>query len=110
MMFDGATTDPIQQAVRDALIAFMAAMAEAAGGRHQRGSAGWNCSGKSEGPGVPRTQAELQQEAAGRRQQDAFHGAGASAISKATGLTRQAVLRIRANPVDAERALKVWGM
>ena len=29
MVFDGATTDPIQQAVRDALIAFMAAMAEA---------------------------------------------------------------------------------
>ena len=71
MVFDGATTDPIQQAVRDALIAFMAAMAEAAGGRHQRGSAGWNCSGKSDGPGVPRTQAELQQEAAGRRQQHA---------------------------------------
>ena len=29
MVFDGATTDPIQQAVRDALIAFMAAMAQA---------------------------------------------------------------------------------
>ena len=28
MVFDGATTDPIQQAVRDALIAFMAAMAK----------------------------------------------------------------------------------
>lgn len=27
MTFDGATTDPIQQAVRDALIAFMAATA-----------------------------------------------------------------------------------
>ena len=37
-------------------------------------------------------------------------GAGASSISKATGLTQQAVLRIRANPVDAERALKVWSM
>ena len=29
MVFDGATKDPIQQAVRDALIAFMAATAEA---------------------------------------------------------------------------------
>ena len=29
IVFDGATTDPIQQAVRDALIAFMAAMAQA---------------------------------------------------------------------------------
>ncbi len=29
MTFDGATTDPMQQAVRDALIAFMAATAQA---------------------------------------------------------------------------------
>jgi putative DNA-invertase from lambdoid prophage Rac len=29
MTFDGATTDPIQKAVRDALIAFMSAMAQA---------------------------------------------------------------------------------
>ena len=29
MTFDGSTKDPIQQAVRDALIAFMAATAEA---------------------------------------------------------------------------------
>jgi putative DNA-invertase from lambdoid prophage Rac len=29
--FDGATTDPMQKAVRDALIAFMAAAAQATG-------------------------------------------------------------------------------
>jgi hypothetical protein len=29
MTFDGAMTDPVQQAVRDALIAFMAATAQA---------------------------------------------------------------------------------
>ena len=44
IVFDGATTDPIQQAVRDALIAFMAAMAKTpAGSRHEGGSAGRNC-------------------------------------------------------------------
>jgi hypothetical protein len=31
MTFDGATKDPVQQAVRDALIAFMAATARAPG-------------------------------------------------------------------------------
>ncbi len=36
-------------------------------------------------------------------------GQGASAISKATGLTRQTVLRIRDNRVDAEGALARWG-
>ena len=29
MTFDGTTTDPVQQAIRDSLIAFMAAMAQA---------------------------------------------------------------------------------
>jgi putative DNA-invertase from lambdoid prophage Rac len=98
MVFDGATTDPIQQAVRDALIAFMAAMAQA-----------------------PRRQSPRRRLSRGRK--PSFNrkllddvnrmlttGTGASAISKATGLTRQAVLRIKANPVAAERALKVWGM
>jgi hypothetical protein len=43
MTFDGATTDPMQKAVRDALIAFMAATAEATGGGHEGGSAGRHC-------------------------------------------------------------------
>jgi putative DNA-invertase from lambdoid prophage Rac len=42
MTFDGATTDPMQQAVRDALIAFMAATAQAAGRSHEGRPAGWN--------------------------------------------------------------------
>ena len=40
MTFDGATRDPMQKAVRDALIAFMAAMAEAAGRSDARGAEG----------------------------------------------------------------------
>src|SRR3954464_8158079 len=40
MTFDGATTNPIQQAVRDALIAFMAATAPGPGRGHQGGRAG----------------------------------------------------------------------
>ena len=72
MIFDGQTKDPIQQAVRDALIAFMAAMAEAAGSRHQRSSAGRNCRRKGQGSDLPRSEAQLQQEAAGDRDQDAL--------------------------------------
>jgi hypothetical protein len=37
--FDGATKDPMQKAVRDALIGFMAATAQAAGRGHQGRSA-----------------------------------------------------------------------
>jgi len=39
-VFDGATKDPMQQAVRDALIAFMAATAQAAGRGHEGCPAG----------------------------------------------------------------------
>ena len=37
-------------------------------------------------------------------------GKGVSIISRATGLSRQAVLRIRASQANAERALSAWGL
>ena len=40
LMFDDATTDPMQMAVRDALISFMAATAQATGRGQERGSEG----------------------------------------------------------------------
>ena len=110
MVFDGATTDPIQQAVRDALIAFMAAMAEAQAVATKEAQRAGIAAAKAMGRSYRGRKPSYN-----RKQLDVVNrmlstGAGASAISKATGLTRQAVLRIRANPVDAERALKVWGM
>lgn len=43
LRFDGATRDPMQQAVRDALIAFMAATAAAQAEGYPRGSEGRHC-------------------------------------------------------------------
>ena len=40
--FDGSTKDAMQQAVRDALIAFMAATAQAAGRGNQGRTEGWH--------------------------------------------------------------------
>ena len=110
MVFDGATTDPIQQAVRDALIAFMAAMAEAQAVATKEAQRAGIAAAKAKGRAYRGRKPSYN-----RKQLDVVNsmlsaGAGASSISKATGLTRQAVLRIRANPVDAERAFKVWGM
>ncbi|MER8770920.1 recombinase family protein [Mesorhizobium sp. M0960] len=110
MTFDGATKDLMRQAVRDALIAFMAATAQA--------------------------QAEATKEAqragiaAARAQEDRYrgrkpsynratlrtvtemlaHGEGASAIARASGLTRQTILRIKDDPISADRALSAWGL
>ena len=38
------------------------------------------------------------------------NGAGTSVIARATKLTRQTVLRIKANASGAERALVAWGL
>lgn len=108
MTFDGSTSDPIQQAVRDALIGFMAATAQAqaeatreaqrAGIEHAKGT-GERYRGRKPTYG--------RQELATVRNM-LSQGAGASAISKATSLTRQTVLRIRDNPDQAEAALANW--
>lgn len=115
MTFDGATKDPMQMAVRDALIAFMAATAQAQaeatkeaqrvgidlakvsvmenGSRHYRGRK----------PTFTREQATIVRDMMGQQ-------AGVSTIAKATGLSRQAIYRIHADPAKAEATLRQWGM
>jgi DNA invertase Pin-like site-specific DNA recombinase len=110
MTFDGATTDPIQQAVRDALIAFMAATAQAqaeatkeaqlAGIAHAKET---DTKYRGRKPTYDRNQYRLVQDML-------TAGAGASAIAKASNLTRQTVLRIKSAPQDAERAMSAWGL
>jgi DNA invertase Pin-like site-specific DNA recombinase len=108
--FDGATTDPMQQAVRDALIAFMAATAQAqAEASKEAQRAGIDHAKALEGkyrgrkPSYSREQFQIVQALIGQE-------AGTSAIAKATALTRQTVLRIKADPVEAEANLATWGL
>jgi putative DNA-invertase from lambdoid prophage Rac len=64
MTFDGATTDPVQKAVRDALIGFMAATAQATGRSDQSESARWNRARQGPcGLAVPWPQAGIHAEA-----------------------------------------------
>lgn len=110
MTFDGATTDPIQQAVRDSLIAFMAATAQAqaeatkeaqrAGIAHAKAQEGRYLGRK---PSYSRQQLETVQSLVGQ-------DAGTSTIARTTGLTRQTVLRIKADPVEAAANLAAWGL
>lgn len=84
MTVDGATTDPIQQAARDALIALMAAK------QH-----------RSKKPSYDRKAYQMVLDMLPT-------GAGASTIAKATGLTRQTILRIKSDPTGAKTALSKW--
>lgn len=108
MTFDGATTDPIQQAVRDALIAFMAATAQAQA----------EATKEAQRAGIAAARASI---AAYRGRKPSYSetdlakvrgllaaGAGASTIAKETGLSRQTVLRIRDGEGKAEEVLARW--
>lgn len=112
MTFDGTTTDPIQQAVRDALIAFMAATAQAqAEATKEAQKAGIEYAKAADQadkyrgrkPSYSRVQYQEVQDMLGQ-------GKGASDIAKVTNLTRQTILRIRNAPDQAEAALAAWKM
>lgn len=111
MTFDGATKDPTQQAVRDALIAFMAATAQAqAEATKEAQKAGIEAAreGKPEAyrgrkPSYSRDQLNLVRDMLGTGSN------GTTDIAKAAGLSRQTVIRIRDNMGEAETALVRWG-
>ena len=110
--FDGATKDPMQQAVRDALIAFMAATAQAqaeatkaaqrAGIDHAKAREDRPYLGRK--PSFDRRQYETV------RAMLAQEAVGVSQIAKATGLSRQTVHRIKSDPAGSEAALAAWGL
>jgi putative DNA-invertase from lambdoid prophage Rac len=109
--FDGATKDPMQQAVRDALIGFMAATAQAqaeatkaaqrAGIEHAKAGADAAYLGRK--PSYTREQFVAVRELLGQE------AVGIAAIAKQTGLSRQTVYRIKDDPAGAEAALAAWG-
>jgi putative DNA-invertase from lambdoid prophage Rac len=109
MTFDGSTSDPIQKAVRDAMIAFMAATAQAqaeatkaaqmAGIAHAKRQTGRKYRGRK--PSYTRAQFEIVRAMLDQHQ-------GVSAIAKATALSRQTIYRIERDPAAAEAVLAAW--
>jgi DNA invertase Pin-like site-specific DNA recombinase len=109
MCFDGSTTDPMQRAVRDALIAFMAAMAEAQAEAtkiaQQTGIAYAKESGSYLGrkPTFTKSKVEL---ALSMKSE----GQTVTAIAKSLGLSRQTVYRICGNPTEAMKIASEWNV
>jgi putative DNA-invertase from lambdoid prophage Rac len=108
MTFDGATKDPMQQAVRDALIGFMAALSQAqaeatkeaqkAGIEHAKA---FTDHYKGRKPSFSRQQYETVRDMLAQE-------AAISTIASATGLSRQTVYRIKDEPAWAEAGLEKW--
>jgi putative DNA-invertase from lambdoid prophage Rac len=110
--FDGATKDPMQKAVRDALIAFMAALGQAqaeatklaqrAGIDRAKASDASPYRGRK--PSYTRKQFELARTLLGQER------VNVGAIAEETRLSRQTVYRIKDDPTGAEAALAAWGL
>ena len=108
MTFDGATTAPVQMAVRDALIGFMAATAQAQA----------EATKEAQRAGIEhakeRDDAYLGRKPSYTREQldDVVARLGRDepvlSIAKATGISRGTVYRIRDNRAEAEAAIARW--
>jgi DNA invertase Pin-like site-specific DNA recombinase len=113
MTFDGATKDPMQCAVRDALIGFMAAtaqaQAEATKEAQRAGIAHVQANGDENGhdaylgrkPSYDRAKFKMVRDMLSK-------GVSISEIARETKLSKQAVARIRDNPSRAEATLTAW--
>ena len=109
--FDGATKDAMQCAIRDTLVAFMAATAQAqaeatkeaqrAGIAHAKANDDARYKGRK--PSYSRKQFENAQAMLGK-------SVSVGEVARATGLTRQTVYRIKDDPAGAEAALATWGI
>ena len=110
MTFDGTTTDPIQQAVRDSLIAFMAATAQAQ----------VEVTKEAQKAGIAHAQTHDDgTKYRGRKPTFTFdqfvsvrellnQGLGVSAVAKTVGLKRQSIYRIQSEPEKQLAALRSW--
>jgi putative DNA-invertase from lambdoid prophage Rac len=108
MTFDGATTDPMQEAVRDALIAFMAATAQAqAEATKEAQKAGISAAKGDERKYLGR-KPSYSQETLSLVADLLSKGSGTSEVARSASLSRQAVLRIKADPAAAQEALSRW--
>ncbi len=113
LVFDGATKDPMQKAMRDAMVGFLAALAEAQADALKIAQRAGIEHAKAEGAKKPRVY-KGRKPSYDRATLDSVNlmlaaNEGVSAIATKTGLTRQTVLRIRADPAAADEALRAWG-
>jgi putative DNA-invertase from lambdoid prophage Rac len=108
MVFDGATTEPTQKAVRDALIAFMAATAQAQAEATKAAQKAGIELARGKGDKYLGRKPSFTKEAFEAVIALDAQGKGVSEIAALTSLSRQAVYRIKADPAAAIRALANW--
>jgi putative DNA-invertase from lambdoid prophage Rac len=110
MTFDGSTTDPVQQAVRDAMIAFLAATAQAQAEANKIAQRAGIDLAIEKGDRFRGRKPSYDRKTFDLAMNLLNLGNGPSAVSKETGLSRQTLIRLRDKPEVAEAVLTRWGM
>ncbi len=110
MTFDGSTKDPMQQAVRDALIAFMAATAQAQVEATKEAQRAGIAHAKTKGDRYKGRKPSFSREQFQAVRNMLAQETGISIIARTTGLSRQTVHRIQRDAAGAEAALAAWGL
>jgi DNA invertase Pin-like site-specific DNA recombinase len=113
MTFDGATKDPIQMAVRDALIAFMAATAQAQAEATREAQKAGIKSAREAGGATTKYRGRkptFDVEQLHRTSELLSMGMSPSAISAEVGIPRATVYRIKDDPAKAVTLLETWGI
>lgn len=109
MTFDGATKDPIAKAVRDALIAFMAATAQAqAEATKAAQKAGIKAAREGAGGKYLGRKPSFDAEKLRRVHELLSMGMTPTAISAAVGVPRQTVYRIKDDPAKMAATVEAW--
>jgi putative DNA-invertase from lambdoid prophage Rac len=108
LAFDGAAKDPMQQAVRDALIAFMGATAQAQGEATKEAQRAGIAHAKARDDAYRGRKPSFTRVHLNTVLTQLAQGASVSAVARDTGLSRQTIYRIQRNPADAEAILARW--
>ena len=110
MTFDGSTTDSVKQAVRDAMIAFLAATAQAQFEATKIAQRAGIDLAKEKGDQFRGRKPSYDRKTFNLALDLLSLGNGPSAVSKETGLSRQTLIPIRDNPEAASAAMHRWGL
>ncbi len=109
MIFDGATKEPMAQAVRDALIGFMAALSQAqAEATKEAQKAGIAHAKASENKIYLGRKPSFTEDQVGQVIALTGGGRGVTQVAKALGLSRATIYRIQKSPADAYACLRTW--
>jgi putative DNA-invertase from lambdoid prophage Rac len=108
VVFDGATKDRMQMAVRDALISFMAALLQAQAEATKEAQRAGIEHAKARDDAYRGRKPSFTRQQLDQVRDMLTTGTSISAIAKTIGLSRQAIYRLKDDPAWAEGVLETW--